>query len=447
LKNPSLKYALFFALVAAAFAVSARTAPGGQSKDELSRIILGERLFKDDRFSSRDGDLAASCSDCHVLDQKPQAVRAFTDSLPRSWVPWRSGDPRRDGLRNAPTLFDVAEMPRLHLDGEFESLEDLVRGTLAGRPLGWLPGEEAKAFRQVYRTVLDDKGDPASGHGPYRAQFSKAYGVDLAKLSEQEVIDLIARAMSEFMRRLKTERDSPYDKFVQMNGLETGPRKDELPALFARRLLARISHLESRGELKLAKNFSTDALAGMKIFFSTEGDRSAGNCVSCHRPPLFTDFTFHNTGATQGEYDRIHGEGSFARLKIPSASEAARPAVRFREIPLRDKPGYIDLGHWNIVNLSTSPLRRAEESEDRFLERMIGTFKTPTLRNLAYSEPYLHNGAYFNLEDVLAELMRMSRLARAGRVREADEELARIKISESDIPRLVAFLNALNEDL
>jgi cytochrome c peroxidase len=121
--------------------------------------------------------------------------------------------------------------------------------------------------------------------------------------------------------------------------------------------------------------------------------------------------------------------------------------VRFREIPSRDKPGYIDLGHWNIVNVSTSPLRRAEESEDRFLDRMIGTFKTPTLRNLAYSEPYLHNGAYFHLEDVLAELIRMSRLARAGRVREADEELAKIRISESDIPRLVAFLNALNEDL
>jgi hypothetical protein len=38
-------------------------------------------------------------------------------------------------------------------------------------------------------------------------------------------------------------------------------------------------------------------------------------------------------------------------------------------------------------------------------------------------------------------------LARAGQVRQADDELPRIKISEADIAPLLAFLNALNEDL
>jgi hypothetical protein len=38
-------------------------------------------------------------------------------------------------------------------------------------------------------------------------------------------------------------------------------------------------------------------------------------------------------------------------------------------------------------------------------------------------------------------------MARAGRVREGDEELAKIRINESHLAPLVAFLNSLNEDL
>jgi hypothetical protein len=41
----------------------------------------------------------------------------------------------------------------------------------------------------------------------------------------------------------------------------------------------------------------------------------------------------------------------------------------------------------------------------------------------------------------------LSELARAGKVRQADEQLARINISEADIAPLVAFLRTLNEEL
>jgi hypothetical protein len=33
--------------------------------------------------------------------------------------------------------------------------------------------------------------------------------------------------------------------------------------------------------------------------------------------PNFTDFGLHNTGATQEEYDAVHGQGAFAALAIP----------------------------------------------------------------------------------------------------------------------------------
>gem|GEM_PF-825442 len=421
----------------------ARPALGkSQQKQEKSALVrLGERLFKDDRFSTPSGDLPASCSNCHLFDQDPQGLRAYADFFNRSWVSSRAQDRRRLGLRNSPTIFDVAEMPRLHHDGEFSSLEELVRGTISGRPMGWLPGEETQAFERARAVVLND-----SGVETYRNQFKTAYNIDIEKLGREETVDLIAKAVAGFIRTLRTRKDSPYDKFIESHGLESKPAPGEDGKTFGRRLLTRIDSLESKGAIKFTKDFNASAFKGLKLFFNAE----AGNCATCHTPPLFTDFSFHNKGVSQADYDRVHSEGGesrFATLSIPDAASARRPSTQFRENPSKEKPGEADLGFWNFVDLKTSPLRRAGESDDLFLRRMIATFKTPTLRNLAYTQPYFHNGSIQTLEETLEEIIRLSEMARAGRIRESDEELAKIRISAADIAPLVAFMNSLNEDL
>lgn len=409
-----------------------------RGQERSAAIRLGERLFNDNRFSTPQGDLPASCSNCHLFDEDPQGMRAYTDFLNRSWVSSRAQDRRRLGLRNSPTIFDVAEMPRLHHDGEFGSLEDLVRGTISGRVMGWLPGEEEQAFDHARAIVLNDASADS-----YRSQFKAAFNVDVEKLSRGEVINLISKAVAGFIRTLNTRKDSPYDKFIASNGLASKPAPGEDGKDFGRRLLAKINSLESKGAIKLTKDFNAAALSGLKIFFNAE----AGNCATCHAPPLFTDFSFHNKGVSQLDYDRVHGEGKFAALAIPGAANARRPSTQFRENPSREKPGEADLGFWNFVDLKTSPLRRAGESDDAFLRRMIAAFKTPTLRNLAYTQPYFHDGSITTLEETLAEIIRLSEMARAGRVRESDEELAKIRISAAEIAPLAAFLNSLNEDL
>jgi cytochrome c peroxidase len=414
------------------------------TKPEGSPVVrLGERLFRDERFSTPDGDLPASCSHCHLLDEDPQGLRAFADFFNRSWMSYRIRDQRRLMLRNAPTIFDVAEMPRLHYDGEFASLEDLVKGTLLGRPMGWLPGEEARAFDHARRVVLDDRGEDAGATGSYREQFRKAFGVEVERLSRDETVNFLAKAVADYCRTLTTRRDSAYDKFIETNRLESAPASGEDGKAFSVRLLAAISSLESRGSLELNKDFDRTALEGLKIFF--RADR--GNCAACHAPPLFTDHSFHNIGISQREYDRFHGEGKFAELAIPSAGNTVRPSPQFREAPARDKPGLADLGFWNFVDLKSSGLRRAGEGDEQFLRRMTATFKTPTLRNLRYTHPYFHDGSVHTLEDVLSEMISLSELARAGRLRSADEEMAKVSVKDSDIPMLAAFLNSLNEDL
>ncbi len=322
--------AAFAALMLVYVAQASSTPESNQNPDQIK---LGARLFRDQHFSSPKGDLITSCSSCHLYGEDPEKIHAFTDSFARSWVPWRSNDPRRDGLRNTPTLFDVAEMAQLHFDGEFRSLEDLVKGTMSGRTYGWLPGEQNDAIQQIYQTIINNTESDNATDGSYRNQFKKAYGVDLEKLNKEEVINLIARAVSDYLRTLKSTRTSPYDKFVQMNGLEIGAAQNETAADFAKRMLARISDLETKGRLKTTKDFGVTAVEGMKIFFRTEGARAVGNCVSCHKPPLFTDSSFHNMGVSQSEYDRIHGEGTFAALIIPNDRGSQSPIRKIQRNP------------------------------------------------------------------------------------------------------------------
>jgi cytochrome c peroxidase len=412
-----------------------------RGKPARSAVVrLGERLFRDDRFSTPAGDLPASCSTCHLLDEDPQGLRAYADFFNRSWVSSRMRDHRRLELRNSPTIFDVAAMPRLHFDGEFDSLEALVRGTLAGRPMGWLPGEESQAFDRLRQVLLADRGKGRGGEGPYREQFRAAFNVNLDRIGRDEAMDLVARAVAAYMRTLNTRKDSPYDRFLALNKLETGPAAGESGPAFAARLLARIESLDSNRAIRLTPDFNAAELAGLKTFL----DPATGNCAACHAPPLFADHSFHNLGVSQREYDRIHGEGRFAALPIVADR---RPAPQFREIPSKDKPGFADLGHWNFVDVKRSSLRRPDESDERFLQRMIATFKTPGLRNLKYSQPYFHDGSLHTLEDVLEEIQRLSEMARAGRLREADAELAKIRLRDADIRTLAAFLTSLNEDL
>lgn len=407
------------------------------------QVRLGERLFREERFTTAKGDLTTSCAVCHLTDQDPQGHRVFTDFFNRSWVPFRPEDPRRTEIRNSPTLLDVALMPRLHLDGEFKSLEELVAGTFSGRPMGWLPGEEEQAFNQVQAVLLADKATEALA--AYSEQFKAAFDVELDKLSRDQIIALVSKAVADFMRTLRSKQASPYDQFVKLNGLATAQAGGESAKAFAARMLAKLAELESKKALKLGKIFDQAALAGFKIFLRTEGNASVGNCVACHAPPLFTDNSFHNLGVSQVEFDRLNGAGKFAQLEIPDAANAKRPSPKFREMVEKGRYGVADLGHWNFVDLKISALRHSGESDDQLLRRMIGAFKTPTLRHLAYSEPYFHSGDYSALEDVLKEIVRLSEMARAGQLREPDEELLKIRLKEADVAVLMAFLATLNE--
>jgi hypothetical protein len=215
-------------------------------------------------------------------------------------------------------------------------------------------------------------------------------------------------------------------------------------------------------ELKGAKIFFREPLAGTLAGDSRYLSTRTGNCIACHPAPGFTDFHFHNTGATQDEYDGAHGEGAFARLFIPDlAYRSARhdeflpPTAAHPNASGRFAGGESDLGLWNVFANPDLPNPQAAlqalinpdgVSEDSALLRAIGAFKTPGLRDLGQSGPYLHTGRKREIEEVLEFYRDSARRARDGRLRHAAPELSGIFIADGDLEPLAAFLRALNED-
>jgi len=122
--------------------------------------------------------------------------------------------------------------------------------------------------------------------------------------------------------------------------------------------------------------------------------------------------------------------------------------------------------NWNIISTNTfdseggfnftSPILASAQgfywvsvappSPALVLPRMIALFKTPNLRDLGSSDPYLHTGRMDTLEDVISFYQSFSTLARAGAVRNAAPELSRISLDNAAVLPLAAYLRSLNED-
>jgi len=162
-------------------------------------------------------------------------------------------------------------------------------------------------------------------------------------------------------------------------------------ASFERTLLSGNSAFD-RYEYGKDKGALTPAqIHGLAIFV----DPKRGNCAVCHtigsKYALFTDGKFHNTGAG------VSGDGNFT-----------------------------DLGRYNQT--------KAEADK--------GSFKTPTLRNVALSAPYMHDGSLKTLKDVV------DFYAGGGNSSPSlDKEMRSLALSAQDRADLVQFLEALTGEM
>ena len=78
-------------------------------------------------------------------------------------------------------------------------------------------------------------------------------------------------------------------------------------------------------------------------------------------------------------------------------------------------------------------------------------FRTPSLRNLAFTSPYMHNGSFENLRDVLEfyrDISRGNGDSQNPNVNDnqIDEDARRLQLNNGQINEIIAFLNTLNDD-
>lgn len=515
---------------------------GGSVNDHISKgdpvleNAVNWKLSSDQFADSPFAGQSMNCRSCHFVDEigveedgtVDYGMRTYSDFARRSPVPARE-DGKTVTVRNSPPLVN-ASIPRrhffLHFDAEFPTMVDLVKGTLTGRNYGWLPGERAAAVAHIARIVREDDGtgELASEFEalPYATLLTgtdpnlpedfilpEEFRVEVANATDQEIFQAVSQLISAYTEDLAFSQDeegnfnlSPYDVFLEKNGLPRQPRKWESDLAYNHRLLRKIGKLEQQGQLQFVSEnpntddgrfefheqsfvFGADELQGLKIFFNQKPRRirpsdltqgTIGNCIACHAAPNFTDFKFHNTGIAQAEYDGIHGAGAFAKLKVPGfwrrlffpneflpATEQHPQAHElFRAVPSAENPQLTDLGLWNIFLNFDFPEHQKQlwrvickESgrkhfrrcgPNRLLARTIGQFKTPGLRDLGHSAPYSHTGQADTLEDVIRGYIKNAELRREGELRNGDRRLKGIALTEHDIAPLVKFLKSLNED-
>jgi cytochrome c peroxidase len=161
---------------------------------------------------------------------------------------------------------------------------------------------------------------------------------------------------------------------------------------------------------------SQEVKVGFKIF------SGRGQCVTCHTvtkdTALFTDQSFHNTGVAhlqlipEKSVDVDLGGGLTVKMPRTQVNEVLTPPEQ-------------DRGRYEVTHDPTDLWR----------------YKTPSLRNVALTAPYMHNGALLTLEEVVAYY------DRGGTGSEGqDPKIAPLGLTREEKHALVAFLRSLTGD-
>ncbi len=205
------------------------------------------------------------------------------------------------------------------------------------------------------------------------------YRLQFEKIFGELTIDAVAQAIASFERVL-VSGPSPYDYYEQLQPFaaldeETLEElKEDDPDLYAQ--------YEAARDAAEANPMSESATRGYAIYFNKGAKK--GDCSACHVGPNLTDEKYYNLGVGMDA----------------------------------DEP---DLGRYEVTGVEA----------DR------GAFKTPTVRNVELSAPYMHDGSQQTLEEVVAWYVK------GGHPNpHLSDRIKKLDLNEQDQADLVAFMKA-----
>lgn len=191
--------------------------------------------------------------------------------------------------------------------------------------------------------------------------------------------------------RLKNHADYP-DRFR----LAFGINDSDIDSTYVMKALAQFQRVLISADAKFDRvkrgeaKFTEAEQRGWTIFFDASDKLPFSECGHCHLDPLFTNLEFHNNGI-----EVVNGLSDF-----PDAGRGAISGIRYDN----------------------------------------GKFRVPTLRNIALTAPYMHDGRFETLEEVLAHYESGGHFAE-----NVNPNVRQLQFSEQDKSDLIAFLNTLTD--
>jgi cytochrome c peroxidase len=363
--------------------------PTNAIADDPKAAHFGRYLFFDERLS---GSGEFSCATCHQPDH------GFAD-------PKRLSEAAGTTRRHAPSLLNVSFQTWYFWDGRADSTwaqvvepfeapneQNIDRLALAHR-LHDVP-ELKRAYESIFGSLpeLSDETRfpeharpiPSDEDAPEHRAWTSMTETDRRAINE--VLANVGKAIAAYERRL-VSGDSPFDRFVE--GLKTG-NPEKLDAL------------------------STSAKRGLGLFV---GD---ANCTTCHFGPDFSDGSFHNLGLPRRRWLRPRDLGRYVGV------------TTLKDDPFNARGRYSDDRDSEAAREVKFLARRSENK---------GQFKTPTLRNVARTPPYMHGGHFETLEEVVRFYSELDARVRVGH---REETLEPLGLTDREVSDLVAFLKSLS---
>ena len=269
------------------------------------------------------------------------------------------------------------------------------------RHLRWfaLDGAADSLWSQSMRPILDARELASTPHHvanylrkdpDLSCRYETAFGVSPAAQDDEAVLVGVGKVMAAFQETLETEF-SPFDQF-----------RDAL----------------ARGDKAAASLYPRDAKRGLQIFIGK------GNCSTCHTGPMFTNGEFHDVGVS-------HFIGNDGKRVDAGRHEGIKKLLGSK---------FNLLGPYNDDAARTTATKTTHVKPEH---RNFGEFRTPSLRNVGYTGPYMHNGEMTSLSDVVRHYSELN----VDRLHSDGEALLKpLKLTQRESQDLVAFLQTLNMD-
>lgn len=356
--------------------------PSNAVADDAKAAAFGERLFFDPRLSANGG---ISCATCH------QPLRHFTDGL-------KKGQAIGTSKRNTPGIVGTAYSPWFYWDGRRDSQWAQALSPLED------PNEHGMHRLGVVDVVAEDPS--------YRTVYTGLFGAlpepdNVVGASNLKSTETASNRAAEWSAMTESDRHAVNRAFANIGKAIAAFERTLLPG--ATRFDGYVAAVISGDGRSQAELFSDDEVRGLRLFIGE------ANCLQCHNGPLLTNNEFHNTGVIS------------APRETPDTGRAA--GVRDA---LADP--------FNCLGaFSDDPTRSCDELDYvRTGEELIGAVRTPSLRNVAMTAPYMHKGQLASIAEVLVHYNE------APEAMIGHNEAEPLGLSSRELGQLEAFLGTLS---